>query len=84
MMGPGFSDWRGEKPREIPDHVAEMDEWRRRHRHVTWLRPGQAGVAEHTATWLEADADPAIDGAPVTVTLPLGSLLAFLRARFGE
>ena len=64
-----------------PDSVERMRAFLERHPHVTWLRPGQAGVAEHTATWLEADADPRIDGASVTVSWPLALLVSYLEAR---
>lgn len=66
-----------------PDHVTEMREFLKRHPLVTYLKPGQAGVARHTATWLEVDADPAVDGTPVTVSRDyLGELVAYLKARF--
>jgi hypothetical protein len=68
-----------------PDHVTRMKELLRRHRHVTWLRPGQVGVALPTATWLEVDADPRIDGTAVTVSREtLGMLVDYLEARLGR
>lgn len=82
-MVTGPSDWT-ERPRDIPDNVTRMNKVLGRHPTITWLRPGQAGVGEHTATWLEAHADPRIDGAPMTVCLPLGLLVDYLEARFGR
>jgi hypothetical protein len=74
VMGP-FGD--------LPDQVERMKAFLRRHPDVTWLRPGQAGVRDQTATWIEADADPAIDGTTVTVSREvLGHLVDYLEARF--
>jgi hypothetical protein len=65
------------------DDVARMQEFIKRHPEVSWLRPGQAGVAEHTATWIDADRDPREDGTPVTVSrTELGRLVDYLEARF--
>jgi len=65
-----------------PDHVKRMEALLERHKHVTWLRPGQVGVAWHTATWVEVDGDPRIDGTPVTVSREtLGLLVDYLIAR---
>lgn len=65
------------------DDVERMREFLARHPGVTWLRPGQAGVTDQTATWIEADADPAIDGTPVTVSrFRLGHLVDYLEAKF--
>jgi hypothetical protein len=67
-----------------PDDVKRMKEFLERHPHVTWLRPGMAGVTDQTATWIETDADPRIDGTPVTVSrFWLGHLVDYLEARFG-
>lgn len=66
-----------------PDQVLRMREFRERHQQVSILLPGQAGVLRPTATWLEADADPRIDGAAVTVSYDeLRDLLDYLEARF--
>jgi hypothetical protein len=67
-----------------PDHAKRAaEEFKARHPHVSILMPGQAGVLEPTATWLEVDADPAIDGTPVTVPRPtLGMLMDYLEAKF--
>jgi hypothetical protein len=68
-----------------PDHVARMVAFLARHRQVSILMPGQAGVTRPTATWLEADKDPRIDGTPVTVSRDhLGFLMDYLEARFGR
>ena len=67
-----------------PGHVTRMLAVLERHPTLTWLRPGQAGAAEHTATWIEASPDPRIDGTPMTACLPLGMLVDFLEARFGR
>jgi hypothetical protein len=65
------------------DEVTRMQEFIARHPEVAWLRPGQAGVPEHTATWIEADADPRVDGTTVTVSrYRLGPLVDYLVARF--
>lgn len=65
-----------------PDHVTRMQALIERHRGVVWLQPGQAGVAEHTATWLETSPDHRIDGTPVTVSREsLGALVDYLIAR---
>jgi len=64
------------------DHVTRMQALQERHPHVTWLRPGQAGVSDHTATWIEASPDHRIDGTPVTVSREsLGQLVDYLMAR---
>jgi hypothetical protein len=66
-----------------PDHVKRMRALLKRHPEVTWLQPGQAGTAEPTATWIETDADPRIDGTPVTVSREsLGRLVDYLEAKF--
>lgn len=66
-----------------PDQVERMKAFKERHPHVSILMPGQAGVARPTATWIEADPDPRIDGATVTVSREiLGHLLDYLEARF--
>lgn len=69
----------------VPDNVKRMQAILARHKHVTYLRPGQAGVAHHTATWIEVDIeDPRIDGTPVTVSrTDLGPLCNYLEARLG-
>ena len=68
-----------------PDHVTRMTALLERNPHLTWLRPGQAGVSDPTATWIEADPDPRIDGTPVTVSREtLGMLVDYLEARFGR
>lgn len=68
-----------------PDHVTRMAALIKRNPHVMWLKPGQAGVSEPTATWLEVDPDPRVDGTPVTVSRPtLGMLVDYLEARFGR
>lgn len=65
-----------------PDHVKRMKALRERHPYVTFLKPGQAGVFEPTATWIEASADPRIDGTTVTVSRPtLGLLVDYLIAK---
>jgi hypothetical protein len=65
------------------DEVTRMKAFLERHPQVSWLRPGQAGVPDHTATWIEADADPRVDGTPVTVSrYRLGHLVDYLMARF--
>jgi hypothetical protein len=65
------------------DDVARMKAFLERHPEVTWLRPGQAGVTDQTATWIEVDADPRVDGTPVTVSrYRLGHLVDYLEARF--
>jgi hypothetical protein len=65
------------------DDVARMQAFLKRHPEVTWLKSGQAGVTDPTATWIEADPDPAIDGTPVTVSrYRLGHLVDYLEARF--
>jgi hypothetical protein len=66
-----------------PDQVERMKAFRARHPHVSILPPGQAGVNRPTATWLEADPDPRIDGAAMTVRYDeLRDLLNYLEARF--
>ena len=66
-----------------PDQVLRMQAFRARHQHVSILQPGQAGVLRPTATWLEVDQDPRVDGAPVTVSYDeLRDLLNYLEARF--
>jgi hypothetical protein len=66
-----------------PDQVKRMKAFKERHPHVSVLLPGQAGVARPTATWLEADADPRIDGAATTVQYDeLRDVLDYLEARF--
>lgn len=82
-MGPG----RGQAPYGraggAPDHVKRKNAFRERHPHVTFLMPGQAGAAMPTATWIEADADPRIDGTAVTASREtLGMLLDYLIAKF--
>jgi hypothetical protein len=74
------------EPTAVPDNVVRLAAILARHKHVTYLRPGQAGVPFHTATWIEADAeDPRIDGTPVTVSREdLGPLCNYLEARFGR
>jgi len=65
------------------DHVTRMREFLARHPEVSWLRPGQAGVAQHTATWTEPDPDPEKGETAVTVSrLHLGWLVEYLEARF--
>lgn len=67
----------------MPDDVQRMHDFLERHPQVTWLRSGQAGVADQTATWIEADQDPRVDGMPVTVSrCRLGHLVDYLEARF--
>jgi hypothetical protein len=79
-MGPGNEATFG-----APDHVTRMKALMKRHRGLAWLRPGQAGVAHHTATWLETSADHRIDGTPVTVSREtLGMLVDYLEARLGR
>ncbi len=69
---------------DTPDHAARMKAFREAHKHVSILMPGQAGVAKPTATWIEADPDPRVDGTTVTVSREtLGFLLDYLEARFG-
>jgi hypothetical protein len=82
MMGP--SD-RTAAPREVPDNVTRMQAILDRHRHLTYLRPGQAGVAHHTVTWIDVDTEDAQgDGTPVTVSrMDLGMLCSYLEARLG-
>lgn len=66
-----------------PDQVRRMQQFRARRQHVSILMPGQAGVLRPTATWIEVDADPRIDGTPVTVSRDeLRDLLDYLEARF--
>jgi hypothetical protein len=87
LMGPGHSGpERSEAPKEVPDNVRRMAAILARHKHVTYLRPGQAGVPFHTATWIEADAeDPREDGTTVTVSrMDLGPLCSYLEARLGH
>lgn len=68
-----------------PDHAARMKALLAANAHVSILMPGQAGVLKPTATWLEVDADPRVDGTPVTVSREtLGFLLDYLEARFGR
>jgi hypothetical protein len=68
----------------VPDQVVRMGEFTRRYPFVSVLLPGQAGVTKPTATWIEADADPRIDGTPVTVVRDeLRDLLDYLEAHFG-
>jgi hypothetical protein len=68
---------------KAPDQVLRMREFRARHQHVAILQPGQAGVIKPTATWIEADPDPRIDGTAVTVSRDeLRYLLDYLEARF--
>jgi len=63
--------------------VERMKAFLTRHPHVTWLRPGMAGVTVQTATWIETSADPRVDGTPVTVSrVWLGHLVDYLEARF--
>jgi hypothetical protein len=63
------------------DDVVRMLAFLKRHQEVTWLRPGQAGVADHTATWI--DAGPDQEGTPVTVSQKdLGRLVDYLEDRF--
>ena len=82
-MGPG--ERAATQSAEVPDNVKRMRAILATHGHVTWLQPGQAGVADHTATWIEASADPRIDGTPVTVSREmLGMLADYLEARFGR
>ena len=87
-MGPGNADTGpGGMPTEVPDNnVRRMEALLARHKHVTYLRPGQAGVPFHTATWIEADAeDPREDGTTVTVSrMDLGPLCSYLEARLGH
>lgn len=79
LMGPGG---RTAASQGAPDHITRMRALLERHPHVTWLRPGQAGVRDHTATWLEIDGDPRINGTPVTVSREsLGHLVDYLIAR---
>jgi hypothetical protein len=67
----------------MPDDVQRMQEFLGRHPHVSWLRPGTAGVMDQTATWIETSADPRVDGTPVTVSrFWLGQLVDYLEARF--
>ncbi len=67
----------------LTDDVQRMQAFLKDHPHVTWLRPGMAGVTDQTATWIETDADPRIDGTPVTVSrFRLGHLVDYLKARF--
>lgn len=62
-----------------PDHAARAAEFVRRHRHVSVA----ATANGWTASWTEADADPRIDGTPMTATRDhLGHLLDYLEARF--
>lgn len=82
-MGPG----RGQAPYSraggSPDHAKRMNAFKERHPHVTFLQPGQAGVAWPTATWIEVDVDPRIDGTTVTASREmLGHLLDYLIAKF--
>jgi hypothetical protein len=83
-MGPGL----GQLPEVpgvdgVPDQVLRLREFRARHPYVSVLLPGQAGVSQPTATWLEADPDPRIDGAAMTVPFDeLRDLLNYLEARF--
>jgi hypothetical protein len=68
---------------DMPDHVARMKAFRAAHQHVSILLPGQADVTRPTATWLEVDADPRVDGAAVTVRREtLGMLMDYLEACF--
>ncbi len=68
---------------EVPDHGARLKAFRKAHGHVSILLPGQAAVTSPTATWIEADADPRVDGTPVTVSREtLGHLLDYLEACF--
>ena len=71
---------------EVPYIVKRMQPILERHRHLTYLRPGQAGVAHHTVTWIEVDIDdPTGDGTPVTVSrMDLGPLCSYLEARLGR
>jgi hypothetical protein len=64
------------------DHMLRMEALLERHPNVTHLRPGQAGVARETATWLEVSGDHRIDGTPVTVSKDtLAELVDYLIAR---
>lgn len=85
MAGPHEPE-RAKAPAEVPDNVRRMEAILARHRHVTYLKPGQAGVPHHTATWIEADPeDPRIDGTTVTVSREdLGPLCSYLEARLGR
>lgn len=68
---------------DAPDHGRRLAEFRDRHPHVAVLLPGQAAVTVPTATWIEADPDPRVDGTPVTVSREmLAWLLDYLEARF--
>jgi hypothetical protein len=70
-----------------PDHAARLKEILARLNHPTLavLMPGQAGVTDPTATWIDADPDPRLDNTPVTVSRPtLGMLCDYLEARFGR
>lgn len=82
MAGPGGR----QPPADVPDNVTRMQAILARHRHLTYLRPGQAGVAHHTVTWIEVDIDdPTGDGTPVTVSrMDLGPLCSYLEARLGR
>lgn len=69
----------------VPDQVLRMREFRVRCPYVSILMPGQAGVTRPTATWIESDPDPRIDGAAMTVPFDeLRDLLDYLEARFGR
>lgn len=82
-MGPhGLSSVEG--PPEYVDWVARMQAFLAAHPGVSWLRPGpESAVMYNTATWIEADPDPAVDGETVTVErLWLSDLVRHLEARF--
>jgi hypothetical protein len=71
-------------PTARADRAVKMRAILARHPHVSLLRPGEAGVAQHMATWIEVSADPRIDGTPVTLSRDSLSLLAtYLEARLG-
>jgi hypothetical protein len=84
--GPGGAAHRPLSAAQVSvDHVIRMREFLASHPEVSWLRPGQAGVAQHTATWTEPDPDPEKGETAVTVSrVHLGWLVEYLEARFGR
>lgn len=66
--------------KKIIDSVRDIEAWLRRHPTATWTRP-ETAAGEHVVTWIQASADPSLDGQPqVQRNRDLGVIVRYLEA----